>query len=243
MAVAAAERGDDVIVLSVGDPDFATPSIATETAIDAIRSGDTHYPPIAGKPALRAAIANDFSSRTGERYEPSEVVVCAGTQNALLVASLCLLEHGDEVIGLDPMYVTYESTLRLGGAELVRVPQRPADGFRPDPVAIAEAVTARTKAIAITTPNNPTGVVLTASELEAISDIARTNDLWVISDEVYADLVFEGRHVSIASLDGMRERTLTVSSVSKSHAMTGWRCGWIIGPAERSGTSRTSRRT
>jgi aspartate/methionine/tyrosine aminotransferase len=145
---------------------------------------------------------------------------------------MCLLENGDEVIGLEPMYLTYEATLRVGGADLVRVPQPASSGFRPDPALIEAAVTERTRAIVITSPNNPTGVTLTEAELERIAELAIANDLWVISDEVYSDIVFEGTHTSIASLPGMAERTVTVSSLSKSHAMTGWRVGWAVGPAE-----------
>jgi arginine:pyruvate transaminase len=130
------------------------------------------------------------------------------------------------------MYVTYEATIRASGAELVRVAQPAAAGFRPDAGAIAAAVTERTRAIFLTTPNNPTGVVMTRAELEVIAELARARDLWVVADEVYGDLVFEGEHVSIAGLPGMAERTVTVSSLSKSHAMTRWRIGWAVGPAE-----------
>lgn len=229
-AIAAGEEG--VIVLSVGDPDFSTPEPIVERAVEALRDGDTHYSEISGRPKLRAAIAADMAERTGVEFSADNVLVCGGTQNALMASALCLLDRGDEVIGLDPMYLTYEATLRLAGADLVRVPQTASSGFRPDLDAVAAAVTDRTRAIAITTPNNPTGVVLGRAELEGLAAIAQSNDLWVIVDEVYGDLVFEGEHVSMASLPGMAERTVTVSSLSKSHAMTGWRIGWAVGPAE-----------
>lgn len=229
-AIADGEEG--VIVLSVGDPDFPTPEPIVDRAITALRNGDTHYSEISGRPKLRAAIAADMATRTGVSFSADNVLVCGGTQNALMASALCLLDTGDEVIGLDPMYLTYEATLRLAGADLVRVPQTAASGFRPDLDAIAAAVSDRTRAIAITTPNNPTGVVLSRGELEGIAAIAQANDLWVIVDEVYGDLVFAGEHVSMASLPGMAERTVTVSSLSKSHAMTGWRIGWAVGPAE-----------
>ncbi len=225
-------RGEDVMVLSVGDPNFDTPEAITDACIAALRSGDTHYNVISGRTELRSAVAVDLASRTGLSLSAENVVMCAGTQNALLGASMCLLENGDEVIGLEPMYLTYEATLRVGGADLVRVPQPAASGFRPDPALIEAAVTERTRAIVITSPNNPTGVTLTETELERIAELAIANDLWVISDEVYSDIVFEGNHTSIASLPGMAERTVTVSSLSKSHAMTGWRVGWAVGPAE-----------
>lgn len=231
-ACQALERGDDVIVLSVGDPDFSTPTPIITSAIDALQGGDTHYPAIAGRETLRRAVASDFSARTGCTWYAENVAICAGTQNALLAAALCLLDHGDEVIALEPMYVTYESTLRMSGAELVTVAQHASSGFRPDVEAIAAAVTERTRVLVLTTPNNPTGVVMSDGELESIAALAINHDLTVIVDEVYANLVFEGQHVSLASLPHMAERTVTVSSVSKSHAMTGWRCGWAIGPED-----------
>jgi aspartate/methionine/tyrosine aminotransferase len=228
----AQERGEEVIILSIGDPDFATPEPVVDRAVEALRAGDTHYTEIAGRTKVRAAVAADNAARMGLDLGVENVVICAGTQNALLATSLCLLEHGDEVIGLDPMYLTYEATLRMGGADVVRVSQLAEHGFRPDPDAIRAAVTDRTRAIVLTTPSNPTGVVLSRDELAAIAAIAIEHDLWVISDEVYGDLVFDGEHVSMASLPDMAERTVTVSSLSKSHAMTGWRAGWVIGPPE-----------
>jgi aspartate/methionine/tyrosine aminotransferase len=228
----AKERGEDVIILSVGDPDFATPEPIVERAVDALRDGDTHYTVIEGRLELRAAVAADMEARTGLELDATNVIITAGTQNALLAASLCLLESGDEVIGLDPMYLTYEGTLRAGGAELVRVAQTAASGFRPDAEAIGAAVTEKTRVIVLTSPNNPTGVVFTRQELEDIGAIAQDHDLWVIADEVYSDLLFGGDHLSIASLPGMAGRTVTVSSLSKSHAMTGWRIGWAVAPPE-----------
>ncbi|MBT8240084.1 MAG: aminotransferase class I/II-fold pyridoxal phosphate-dependent enzyme [Acidimicrobiia bacterium] len=225
-------RGEDVMVLSVGDPNFDTPVAITDSCVAALRSGDTHYNAIGGRVELRAAVASDMASRSGLSLTADNVVMCAGTQNALLAASMCLLDKGDEVIGLEPMYLTYEATLRVGGAELVRVAQPAANGFRPDPAMIEAAITDRTRALVITSPNNPTGVTLTTAELGAIADLAIANDLWVIADEVYGDIVFEGSHSSIAALPGMAERTVTVSSLSKSHAMTGWRVGWAVGPVQ-----------
>jgi aspartate/methionine/tyrosine aminotransferase len=226
----AQRRGEDVIVLSVGDPDFATPAPIVERAVEALRQGDTHYAEVPGRAPLRAAIAADFASRTGVAYGPDNVMAFAGAQNGLFAASLCLLDHGDEAIALDPMYVTYEATIRASGAELRRVPQPAEGGFRPNPAAIEAAVTPRSRAIYLTSPNNPTGVTMSQDELAAIAEIARRHDLWVIADEVYAELVFDGAHHSIAGLPGMAERSVTVSSLSKSHAMTGWRVGWAIGP-------------
>lgn len=229
-AIAAQRAGADIIVLSIGDPDFATPAPIIDTAVAAMRAGDTHYSDIQGRLALRQAIARDHHESGGAEVGPENVIVLAGAQNALFSASLCLFEPGDEVIVLDPMYVTYEATIRVSGASLVPVAPVPESGFRPDPRAIERAVTLNTRAILFANPSNPSGVAMTRDELEAIAAIARRHDLWVISDEVYASLTFDAPHISIAALPGMAERTVTVGSLSKSQAMTGWRCGWIVGP-------------
>ena len=229
-AKAASERDPSVIVMSVGDPDLETPDIVKEAAIRAIRENDTHYTTIAGVPPLREAVARRFSESTGREWTASQVMITPGTQSALFFSSLCLAGPGDEIIAPEPMYVTYEATVRVTGASLVRTPQPAETGFRPSLDAMAAAVTPRTRAILITTPNNPTGVALSRAELEAIADLARTHDLWVISDEVYGLTLFDREHVSIASLPGMAERTVSVGGLSKSHAMTGWRIGWAIAP-------------
>lgn len=225
-----AADGEDVIFFSIGDPDFATPAPIVDRAVAALRAGDTHYAQVEGRAELRTAIAKRFTGRSGLAIDADNVVVVAGTQNALFAASLCLLDRGDEVISFDPMYVTYEATLHASGATMVTVPTGP--GFRPDPEAVAAAITPRTRAIMLATPSNPTGVIASPAELAALARLAVDHDLWVIADEVYAELVFDGEHTSIAAIDGMAERTATVSSLSKSHAMTGWRCGWLVGPTE-----------
>ncbi len=231
-AMAAKRRGEDVIVMSVGDPDFATPPGIVEAAIAALRAGDTHYTPIVGQPSLRAAVAERYSARTGREADPDQVVILAGAQNGLFACALCLTGPGDEVVVPVPMYVTYEATIGAAGARLVPVACDPDGGFRPDPARLEAALTPRTRALFFANPNNPTGVVMRREELEAIADLARRYDLWVVSDEVYADLVFDGEHLSIAALPEMAERTVIVSSLSKSHAMPGWRTGWAIAPRE-----------
>ena len=226
----ASERGEDVIMLSIGDPDFATPAPIVDRAIEALRAGDTHYAPTAGRTHLRQAIADDFQKQSRLATQVDNVFVFAGTQNALFATSLVLLEHGDEVIALDPMYVSYEASLQLGGAKLICVEQPADNDFRPDINLIEAAITEATKAIVITTPNNPTGVAMSKAELQSIADLAIRHNLWVISDEIYTDIVFDAEHISIASLPGMAERTVTINGLSKSHAMTGWRIGWTIAP-------------
>ena len=228
----ALDRGEDVIVLSIGDPDLETPGFVVDMAVDALRKGDTHYTELEGRYSLRASIASNISRSAGVEIDPEWVTVLAGTQNAFYSACRCLFGHGDEVIVLDPAYVTYEACIGSTGAQQVRVEQPAVTGFRPDIDAIERAVTSATRGIVFSNPSNPTGVALNEDELEAISRIAVNNDLWVVVDEVYSDLVFDGVHHSIAGLPGMLERTVTVSSVSKSYAMTGWRCGWAVGPPE-----------
>lgn len=228
IAVAARDRGEDVILLSVGDPDLDTPEPVTEAAIAALCAGDTHYTDVLGAYPLRETVARHFAGHGGWEAGPDNVCIVSGAQNGLFFAAMLLLQPGDEALMLEPAYVTYEATIGASGATPVTVGTRAEDGFRPDPDAIAAAITPRTRALLITNPNNPTGVVMTEDELGAIAGIALEHDLWVISDEVYGSLCFDASHRCIAALPGMAERTVTVSSLSKSHAMTGWRAGWLI---------------
>jgi arginine:pyruvate transaminase len=231
--------GADVIILSIGDPDFATPDFITQAAIDALRAGDTHYADIAGRPELRQAIAERYSQRLGRCVLADNVITVAGAQNALFMASMCLLQAGDEVVVLDPMYVTYEATLKASGATLVRATCLPEDGFRVREATLRSAITSRTRAIFLSNPNNPTGVVLDRQELQFIADLAIAHDLWVVVDEVYESLCYEREHLSLASLPGMEKRCVVVGSLSKSHAMTGWRIGWMVADAELIGHAET----
>lgn len=226
------DRGEDVIVLSVGDPDFATPDAITEAAIAALRSGDTHYTPVAGVEAFRDNIAKRYRPEFGEDTCAGNVIVTSGAQNALFISSMCLTEKDDEVIVLQPMYVTYEATVRASGAILVPVVLDEPSGFRLNVEHLKAAITSKTKAIYFATPSNPTGISLNRNELKSIADLAIEHDLWVVSDEVYSDLVFDSEFFHIASLPGMSERTITLGSLSKSYAMTGWRIGWALGPKE-----------
>ena len=229
-AYADLNQGKDVLLLSIGDPDFATPDSINETAITALRNGDTHYVEVSGRDALRDAIADDHQCRCGQVTSRENVMVMAGAQNALFTTSLCLAQAGDEVIVLQPMYVTYEACVQITGAKLVPVSLDSNNGFRLDVAKLEAAITSRTCAIYFATPNNPTGVMLRLDELEAIAQLAIEHDLWVVSDEVYCDIVYDGEHHSIAALPNMAERTVTINSLSKSHAMTGWRIGWAIAP-------------
>lgn len=224
--------GKDVIILSIGDPDLDTPAVITEEAVRLLRAGDTHYADILGLPRAREAVAKMHSRTTGQSVSVDNVAIMSGCQSGLFAAAMCILNPGDEAVVLEPMYVTYEATIQASGAKLVRVPLKAANNFRLDVADLAAAITPKTKAIFFATPSNPTGVALNRAELEGIAAIARKHDLWVVADEVYSTLIFDGEHISICGLDGMAERTATVSSVSKSHAMTGWRFGWLVGPEQ-----------
>jgi arginine:pyruvate transaminase len=224
-------RGEDVIILSVGDPDFATPASVIDRAEQAMRAGDTHYTSILGHAELREAIAERHRLGSGQAVDAGGVITTSGAQNALFACSLCLLDPGDEAIVLQPMYVTYEATIQAPGATLVPVVLDRERGFRLDRDALQNAVTGKTRAIFYASPSNPTGVALRRDELELIAEIAQRHDLWVVADEVYADFVFDGEFHHIASLPGMAERVITIGSLSKSYAMSGWRVGWAIAPA------------
>src|ERR1019366_230885 len=187
-ARAAQDRGEDVIILSVGDPAIDPPPPVLERAIEALRAGDTHYTPVPGRDQLREAIARAHRERTGQAVEAANVIFLAGAQNALFIASLCLAGPGDEVIAFEPLYPTYPATLEVSGARMVRVPAPAASGFRVDLAALESAITPRTRAIFFATPNNPSGAVIGAEDLAAIGELARRHALWVVSDEVYAGL-------------------------------------------------------
>ncbi|MEO1329609.1 MAG: aminotransferase class I/II-fold pyridoxal phosphate-dependent enzyme [Pseudomonadota bacterium] len=230
-ALAAKARGEDVLILSVGDPDLDTPAPIRAAAKAALDAGDTHYTGILGRPELRARVAAWFAERARVAVGPENVMITAGAQNALYFAARCVLGAGDEALSPEPTYVSYAPTVTAAGATLIRTPSPAETGFRPDLDALEAAVTPRARALMIGDPNNPTGVVLSPKERARIAEIARAHDLWVIADTVYAALAFERAHGWIASEPGMAERTVTVGGVSKSHAMTGWRVGWAIGPA------------
>ena len=224
--------GHDVIILTIGEPDSPTPDPVIAQAVASLHAGRTHYMDIEGMPTLRAAIAAWHKTTTGQEIDPLQVVVAAGAQSALFSALQVTVDHGSEVITLAPNYTTCEAAGGAAGGRLVSVPLDVEAGFRLDLPAIKRAVTPRTRALLLNSPNNPTGAVLTAGELRQLADLAQQHDLWIISDEVYGALTFDVPHLSPASLPELAERTVVVSSLSKSHAMTGWRVGWTISPPE-----------
>ncbi|MEN8641871.1 pyridoxal phosphate-dependent aminotransferase [Pseudomonas sichuanensis] len=228
-ALAMLEQGRDVLLLSVGDPDFDTPAPIVQAAMDSLQAGNTHYADVRGKRSLREAIARRHQQRSGQAVTADQVTVLAGAQCALFCVAQCVLEPGDEVIVAEPMYVTYEAVFGACGAKVVPVPVRPEHGFRVQPEDVAARITPRTRALALNSPHNPSGASLPRSTWEALAELCIAHDLWLISDEVYSELLFDGEHISPGSLPGMAERTATLNSLSKSHAMTGWRVGWVVG--------------
>ena len=180
----ALERGEDVILLSVGDPDLDTPVPVLERAIESLRAGDTHYTPATGRQHLREAIAAAHGARTGQRVDAAQVIFLAGAQNALFVTSLCIAGPGDEVIAFEPLYPSYPATLEVSGARMVRVAAPAARGFHIDLPALEAAITPRTRALFFATPNNPSGVILSKEDLAVIGDLARRHSLWVVAREI-----------------------------------------------------------
>ncbi|UZE21713.1 aminotransferase class I/II-fold pyridoxal phosphate-dependent enzyme [Pseudomonas sp. B21-056] len=229
-ALAMREQGMDVLLLSVGDPDFDTPRAIVDAAVDSLRAGDTHYSDVRGIHGLRASIAGRHRRRCGQSVGAGHVTVLPGAQCAVYAVAQCLLNPGDEVIVAEPMYVTYEAVFGACGAKVQPVPVRPENAFRVEPADVARLITPHTRALLLNSPNNPSGASLPLPTWQALAQLCVEYDLWLISDEVYSDLLYEGEHISPAGLPGMAERTATINSLSKSHAMTGWRIGWVIGP-------------
>ncbi len=225
-------QGIDVIDLGGGDPDFITPEHIRQAAIDAMNAGDTHYVASPGTPALRKAIAAKLHEDNGVEVEAmGGVVVTPGGKQALFEAALALVEPGVDVLIPEPGWVSYVPMVELAGGRAVPVSLDPDDRFRITRQALDAAVTPDSRIIIICSPNNPTGRVLEADELQALADFAIANDLLVFSDEMYEKIIYDGRtHTSIATLPGMADRTLVFNGLSKAYAMTGWRLGYVAGP-------------
>lgn len=225
--------GHDVVALAGGDPDFDTPDYITAAAFQAIENGATHYPaPMKGITPLLEAIAEKMQADNGISLKPgSDIVVTPGGKWALFLALSAILNPGDEVLYLEPVWVSYPPMIALAGGAPVAVTLSAGDNFRITADQLRAKVTPRTKALMVNSPNNPTGRVMTPDERDAIVEVALEHDLYVISDEIYETVIFDGRkHLSPAAAPGMAERTLTINGLSKSHAMTGWRLGWLAGP-------------
>ena len=225
---------DHVISLGVGEPDFVTPWPISETGIRAIERGHTHYTSNLGLLELREAIARDLERRYGVEWDPrEEMLITTGVSEGLDLAARAIINPGDEVIVADPSYAAHAPAILLAGGVPVPITTRASEGFALDPAMVEAAITARTTALLIAYPSNPTGAVLERQTLESLADIARRHDLLVISDEIYDRLVYGGfEHTPMAALPGMQDRTITLGGFSKSHAMTGWRVAWAAAPSD-----------
>ena len=223
-------QGVDVISFAAGEPDFNTPEPVTEAAIIALREGFTRYTPSAGIPALREAISEKLERENGVTVPASDVVVSCGAKHSIYNSLQVLVESGDEVILIAPYWMTYADQVRLAGAEPVIVRTNSDNRFIPDIADLRAAVTPRTRAIIVNSPSNPTGAMYDRQLLTDIVELARKNELWIISDEIYDRLTYGTEHHSIASLGHAAERTITVGGCSKSYAMTGWRIGFAAAP-------------
>ena len=222
----------DCISLGVGEPDFDTPWNIRESAIYALESGRTHYTSNHGSTELREEILKYLDMRFSLKYSLGQTVVTVGASEALDLAFRALLNEGDEVLVPAPSYVSYMPGVSFAGGVPVPMKLKESDDFRLTRRSIETAVTARTKAIVVAFPNNPTGAVMKREDYEAIADVIIENDLIVVSDEIYAELTYDGMHCSIASLPGMAERTIVINGFSKAFAMTGFRLGYAAGPKD-----------
>ncbi len=224
---------ENVVSLGIGEPDFVTPWHIRDGGIYSLEKGITAYTPNRGLPDLQRAVSAYLARRFDLEYSADEVLITVGGSEAIDLAVRALVEPGDEVIVPEPSFVCYDPITRLAGGVPVALPTYFEDEFRINPAVLEEKITDRTKILVLPYPNNPTGAIMGEEHLKPIADICIRHDLVVISDEIYAELTYGGeRHVSISSLPGMRERTVIVSGLSKSHAMTGWRIGYAVAPAE-----------
>jgi aspartate aminotransferase len=224
-------KGVDIISLSLGEPDFDTPDFIKEAAISAIENNYTHYPPVNGYLEVREAISKKFKRDNNLDYTADQIVVSTGAKQSIANVILSLINPGDEVLLPAPYWVSYSEMVKVAGGTPVVVPTGIESDFKLTPARLSQVITSKTRMIIYSSPCNPTGSVYTLSELEALAAVLRQNpDVFIISDEIYELINFSGGHASIATLDGMYDRTITVNGVSKGFAMTGWRLGYIGAP-------------
>lgn len=224
---------DDVVSLTVGQPDFVTPWHIRESAIESLEQGKTYYTSNSGLLSMREEIAKYLNRRFSLNYNPkTELIVTVGGSEAIDITIRALVNPGDEVIIPEPCFVCYEPITRLACGTPVIITTKAEDNFKLTPDALRAAITPRTKLLVLPFPNNPTGAIMTAEELDGIAEVLCDTNIMVLSDEIYAELTYGRRHVSIAGLEGMRERTVVVNGFSKAYAMTGWRLGFTAAPPE-----------
>lgn len=226
--------GYDVIGLGAGEPDFNTPEHIIAAAIKAMNEGHTKYTPSGGLPALKEEIIKKFARDQGLSYEPAEIIVCVGAKHALYTLFQVLLDEGDEVIIPTPYWVSYPEQVKLAGGVPVYVEGLEENDFKMTPDQLKQAITPKTKAVIINSPSNPTGMIYTAEELKALGEVCLAHGVLIVSDEIYEKLIYGGaKHVSIAELSPeLKEQTIIINGVSKSHSMTGWRIGYAAGPKD-----------
>lgn len=225
-----ADMGDEVVALTVGQPDFVTPWHIREAAIDSLEKGKTYYTSNAGMPELRGEISRYMKRKFDLEYDPDEIVVTVGGSEAIDMAIRALVNPGDEVIIPMPSFVCYEPIARMSGAKVVTINTKLENNFKLTASELRSAITDKTKLLILPFPNNPTGAILDRSDLEKIAEVLRGTNIAILSDEIYAELTYGKRHVSIASIEGMKERTIIASGFSKAYAMTGWRMGYLCAP-------------
>ncbi|CAN5253767.1 pyridoxal phosphate-dependent aminotransferase [soil metagenome] len=223
-------QGRSIIHMEIGEPDFDSPAAVVEEAVAALRRGETHYAASAGIPELREAIGRRLAESRGLDVDPAQVVVTPGAKPIMFFALLALLEEGDEAIYPDPGFPIYGSMIAFAGARGVPLPLREENDFAPDLDELRSLVTQRTKVLVLNSPHNPTGGILEPSAVREIAMLARARDLWVLADEIYGEIVYDGAHRSILAEDGMAERTILLDGFSKTYAMTGWRLGFGVFP-------------
>ncbi len=229
-----AAEGKQVINFAAGEPDFDTPDCIKQAAIDALARGETKYTPSSGLLALRKAIAAKLESENGLHYEPGQIIVSCGAKHSLFNVIMALCSPGDEVIFASPYWLSYPEMIRVASAVPVILPTREDQDFKLTPVALAAAITPRSRTLILNSPSNPIGNVYSADELRALGEVALAHDLWIISDEIYEKMIYDGlTHASIGSFgEDFLRKTVTVNGFSKAFSMTGWRLGYAAAPPE-----------
>jgi arginine:pyruvate transaminase len=226
------QAGHEIIELTIGEPDIPTPTDMIDVAERAMRAGRTGYSSGRGEPALLAALSAKYTARTGREIGPENIMCFSGTQTALSMVMMGLAEEGDEIITGDPLYATYDGVVRATDATRVSVPLRPEKGFRMQAADLERVITPRSRVLLLNSPHNPTGAVLSAQEIAEIGEVCIRHNLWIVSDEVYELMIYNGTFASPLDRAELADRTIAVASISKSHAAPGFRSGWCIAPKE-----------
>ena len=227
----ASER-PEITSLGVGEPDFTTPQPIIDAAKESLDKGKTFYTSNQGLPSLRKRISKYLQDRFGIDYNSDEMILTAGSSQGILAALMSIINPGDEIIVTEPTYICYIPDIEMCGGKAVVIPLKAKNNFKLTKEELTKAITPKTKAVFLSFPNNPTGAIMTREDLKEIAPLILDNDLYVISDEIYAELTYGGKHCSIASLPGFKERTILINGFSKAFAMTGWRLGFVCAPKE-----------